>query len=60
VKTYFNADINDALLYHLVINTSRVGCENAARIIGDALLRLGQVELPSAGIPERSEIRFSA
>ncbi len=42
VKTYFHADINDALLYHLVINTSRVGCENAARIIGDEVLRLGR------------------
>jgi cytidylate kinase len=42
VKTYFHADINDALLYHLVINTSRVGCENAARIIGDAALHLGR------------------
>ncbi|MGA2244034.1 MAG: cytidylate kinase-like family protein [Verrucomicrobiota bacterium] len=42
VKSYFNADINNALLYHLVINTSRVGCENAARIIADAALRLGQ------------------
>jgi cytidylate kinase len=40
VKTYFHADINDALLYHLVINTSRVGYENTARIIADALLRL--------------------
>ena len=40
VKTYFNADINDALLYHLVINTSRVGCDTAAKIIGDAVLRL--------------------
>lgn len=41
VRTYFHADIDDALLYHLVINTSSVGCENAARIIGDAVLRLG-------------------
>jgi cytidylate kinase len=40
VKTYFHADINNALLYHLVINTSRVGCDNAARIIGDAVLQL--------------------
>jgi cytidylate kinase len=44
VKTYFHADINDALLYHLVINTSRVGCENAARIIGDAVLCLSNAE----------------
>lgn len=42
VKTYFHADINDALLYHLTINTSRVGCENAARIIGEAVLHLGR------------------
>jgi cytidylate kinase len=41
VKTYFHADINDALLYHLMINTSSVGYENCARIIGDAVLRLG-------------------
>jgi cytidylate kinase len=41
VKTYFHADINDPLLYHLVVNTSRVGYENAARIIGDAVLCLG-------------------
>ena len=42
VKTYFQADINDPLLYHLTINTSRMGCDNAARIIGDAVLLLGQ------------------
>ncbi len=42
VRTYFNADINDALLYHMVINTSRVGYENAAKIIGDAALHLGR------------------
>jgi len=40
VKTYYNADINDPLLYHLVINTSRVGCENTARLIGEAVLRM--------------------
>jgi len=40
VKTYYNADINDPLLYHLVINTSRTGYDNATRMIGDAVLRL--------------------
>jgi len=40
VKTYFKADINDPLQYHLVINTSRIGCENAGRLIGDAVLRM--------------------
>jgi cytidylate kinase len=40
LKTYFNADINDPMGYHLVINTSRVGFENTAKLIGDAVLRL--------------------
>jgi len=40
LKTYYNADINDPLHYHLVINTSRVGYENTARMIGEAVLRL--------------------
>jgi len=40
VKTHFGADINDPLLYHIVINTSRVGYDNASRLIGDAVLRL--------------------
>jgi cytidylate kinase len=40
LKTYFNADINDPLNYHLIVNTSRVGCDNSAKLIGDAVLRL--------------------
>ncbi len=37
VKTYYHADINDPLLYHLVINTSRVGYDNATHMIGEAV-----------------------
>lgn len=51
VKTYFGADINNALLYHLVINTSRAGCDEAARIIGDATLRLGAAKGLAAASP---------
>ena len=40
LKTYFNADINDPVNYHLIVNTSLVGYENAAKLVGDALLRL--------------------
>jgi cytidylate kinase len=40
LKTYFNADINDPLHYHLVINTSLMGYENAAKLIADAVLKL--------------------
>jgi len=42
LKSYFNVDINDPLKYDLIINTGRVGCENASRLIGEAVLRLGQ------------------
>jgi cytidylate kinase len=38
LKKYFHADVNDPLLYHLVINTGLVGYDNAAKIIGDAVL----------------------
>jgi cytidylate kinase len=40
LKTYFNVDINDPLHYHLVINTSLMGFENAAKLIADAVLKL--------------------
>ena len=40
LKSYFNADINDPENYHLIINTSRVGFENTAKLIGDAVRRL--------------------
>ena len=40
IKTYFHGDINDPVNYHLVINTSRVGYDNAARLIGEAVMKL--------------------
>ena len=42
LKRYFNADINDPLRYHLVINTGRVGYDEAAKLIGEAVLGLNQ------------------
>jgi hypothetical protein len=36
----FIADINDPLLYHLVINTGLVGYDAAAKLIGDAVWSL--------------------
>jgi cytidylate kinase len=38
LKKYFNADINDPLLYHLIINTGLVGYDDAAKLIGDTML----------------------
>jgi cytidylate kinase len=40
LKKYFRADVNDPLLYHLIINTGLVGYDDAAKIIGDAVLKL--------------------
>jgi hypothetical protein len=39
-KKYFSADIEDPLLYHMVINTGLVSYDEAARIIGDAVLNM--------------------
>jgi cytidylate kinase len=41
LKKYFHADINDALLYHLIINTGLIGYDDAAKLIGDAMLNQG-------------------
>jgi cytidylate kinase len=40
VKHYFRAEIEDPINYHIVINTGLTGYEEAARIIGEAALRL--------------------
>jgi Cytidylate kinase-like family len=40
VKHYFRAEIEDPINYHMVINTGLTGYEEAARIIGDAALKL--------------------
>jgi cytidylate kinase len=40
LKKYFRADVNDPILYHLIINTGLVGYDDAAKIIGDAVLKL--------------------
>ena len=41
LRKYFNLEIDDPLLYHLVINTDLVPHKLAARMIGDALLHRG-------------------
>jgi cytidylate kinase len=38
VNKHYAADIADPLLYHLIINTERVGYEQAARVIGNTML----------------------
>lgn len=41
VKKYFNADVNDPTFYHMVINTSMVGYDGAAKLISEAVLNNG-------------------
>jgi cytidylate kinase len=38
LKKYFGKNIDDALLYDLIINTDHVDYEKAARLIADAVL----------------------
>ncbi len=38
MKKYFKRNIDDPTLYHLVVNTDCVGFDEAARIVGDAVL----------------------
>jgi hypothetical protein len=38
VKKYFHKDIDDPLLYHMVINTPVVGDANTGKLIGEAML----------------------
>jgi len=38
LKKYFSMNIDDPLLYHLVINTDIVPYEDAARLLGEAVL----------------------
>ena len=40
LKEHFDADVNDPLLYHMIINTGRVNYDDAAKLIGDAVLNL--------------------
>ena len=38
IRRYFQVDVNDPLLYNLVVNVDRVPIEEAARIVGTAVL----------------------
>lgn len=39
LKEHYHEDIDDPLLYHLIINTDRIRSEDAARLIGDEVIR---------------------
>jgi len=47
VRRHFNRDIDDPLLYHLVINTGLVSLEDTARLIGDFVLARVHAAVPA-------------
>ena len=47
VKDNFDADIEDPLLYHIVINTDLVTYEEAARIIGSEVIFRHNLDAPA-------------
>jgi cytidylate kinase len=49
LKKYFNADVEDPLLYHLTINTGLVSYEHAARMIAEAVLASSEEGVASVG-----------
>lgn len=44
LKTYFDRDIDDPLLYHMTINTDEIPYENAARLIGEAVIAASNLQ----------------
>lgn len=44
LKDYFGKDIDDPQLYHLILNTDRITYEDAAALIGDAVLKRFKLE----------------
>jgi cytidylate kinase len=38
LREYFGREIDDPMLYHMVINTDKISYEQAARLIGDAVI----------------------
>ena len=49
LKKYFGADIENPLLYHMIINTGLMSYDGAARIIGDTVLNLAWVNRAPSG-----------
>jgi len=50
LKEHYHEDIDDPLLYHLIINTDRIRSEDAARLIGDEVIRRFHLDRQKAAI----------
>ncbi len=47
IKDNFDADIDDPLIYHIVINTDLITYEEAARLIGNEVIRRYNLDVPA-------------
>lgn len=54
LKDNFDKDINDPLLYHVIINTDLVQYDEAARLIGDEVIRRFKLDSPVKAAGSRS------
>jgi len=50
LKEHYHEDIDDPLLYHLIINTDRIRSEDAARLISDEVIRRFHLDRQEAAI----------
>ncbi|MCX7965201.1 MAG: cytidylate kinase-like family protein, partial [Syntrophorhabdaceae bacterium] len=57
IKDNFGEDINNPLLYHLIINTDLISHEEAARLIGDTVIKRFKLDVPEKRTFKK-EVRF--
>lgn len=51
LREYFGRDIDDPQLYHLIVNTDRIGYGDAAKLIGDTVINWFKAPQPLVGKP---------
>jgi cytidylate kinase len=56
LKDNFDKDINDPLLYHVIINTDLVQYDEAARLIGDEVIRRFKLDSPVKALGSRGRL----
>lgn len=59
LKAYFNADIDDPLLYHMTINTDLVPFDLAVRMIGDTILIMSNTHARLKQVKQDSQQNLS-
>ena len=60
LKDNFDKDINDPLLYHIIINTDLVQHDEAAQLIGDEVIRRFKLDSPVKAMGSGSRLSLSS